>query len=73
MRIRTQRLEITAADRDHVFIEPIVNTLRSGPVLPLTGGLGRDHVYLAGALLLLLSRAGFGAKRLRAGRITRRA
>ena len=65
--------EITAADRDHVFIEPIVNTLRSGPVLPLTGGLGRDHVYLAGALLLLLSLAGFGAKRLRAGRITRRA
>ncbi len=56
-----------------VSVGQIENSLREGPVLPLTGGFGRDHVYLAGALLLLLSLAGFGAKRLRAGRITRRA
>jgi uncharacterized surface anchored protein len=65
--------EITATARDHVFTQPIVNTMRGGPVLPLTGGFGRDHVYLAGALLLLLSLAGFGSKRLRASRVTRRA
>ncbi|MBK7821976.1 MAG: hypothetical protein IPJ61_13125 [Tessaracoccus sp.] len=51
----------------------IGSTVRVGPALPLTGGLGRDHIYLAGASLLLLSLAGFGSQRLRAGRITRRA
>lgn len=51
----------------------IRNSIQGGPVLPLTGGFGRDHVYLAGALLLLLSLAGFGSQRLRAGRTTRRA
>ena len=51
----------------------IGNTMRVGPVLPLSGGFGRDHVYLAGAALLLLALAGFGPKRLRASRTTRRA
>ena len=43
----------------------IENTQRQGPALPLTGGIGRDQIILAGALVLLLAALGYGARRLR--------
>ena len=46
-----------------VGLGDIENYRPTGPVLPLTGGLGRDHVYSAGALVLLLATAAYGAKR----------
>ncbi|QNP55307.1 MSCRAMM family protein [Tessaracoccus defluvii] len=44
----------------------IENVQRTGPVLPLTGGLGRDQIMIIGALMALLAVAGFGARRFRA-------
>ncbi|HLS02357.1 MAG TPA: SpaA isopeptide-forming pilin-related protein, partial [Beutenbergiaceae bacterium] len=37
----------------------IVNEQRDGPDLPLTGGFGRDHIYIAGALAVLLGMSAY--------------
>lgn len=41
----------------------IENEQREGPVLPLTGGIGRDQIYLAGALVLMLAMTAYGTMR----------
>lgn len=46
----------------------IKNHRPEGPVLPLTGGFGRDHVYIAGAFLLLLALAAYGTTKVRGRR-----
>lgn len=43
----------------------IENEQQVGPTLPLTGGLGRDQVYLAGGMLLLLGAAAYAVYRIR--------
>ncbi len=58
---------VGAADLD-VDLGAIENVQRKGPPLPLTGGFGRDHVYLAGAFALLLSAAAYGTVRVRGRR-----
>lgn len=55
-----------SADQQSFNFGPFENTQQAGPTLPLTGGFGRDHVYLAGAAVLLLAGGAFGAKRIRA-------
>ena len=46
-----------------VGLGPIRNVAHEGPVLPLTGGIGRDQIILAGAFVALLAAVGYGARR----------
>ena len=63
--VRTPR-RFTVGDASlAVDLGAIKNTQRTGPVLPLTGGLGRDQIIIIGALIALLAVVGFGARRTR--------
>ncbi|QGH70770.1 SpaA isopeptide-forming pilin-related protein [Pseudactinotalea sp. HY158] len=64
---------ITAANLDYGFAEAFVNDQQGGPALPLTGGFGRDHVYIAGAATLLLSLMAYGATKVQRRRSRRSA
>ncbi|MDI9627427.1 MAG: hypothetical protein QM286_02590, partial [Acidobacteriota bacterium] len=59
---------ISANNLNHEFEVAFVNEQMDGPDLPLTGGIGRDHLYLAGALALLLSMAAYGTAKVRGRR-----
>lgn len=50
----THDFEVTAEQPRFVFDEPFVNERRDAPVLPLTGGLGRDFFTLVGLGVLVL-------------------
>lgn|GEM_PF-6595287 len=45
-----------------VELAAVVNEQQVGPVLPLTGGFGRDHVYLLGAAILILGLSVLGGR-----------
>jgi len=45
-----------------VELAAVVNEQQVGPNLPLTGGLGRDHVYLLGAGILILGLSVLGGR-----------
>lgn len=51
-----------------VDLDPIVNIEREGPVLPLTGGIGREFFPLMGAGILFLGLGGAGYAQLRKNR-----
>lgn len=51
-----------------VELAAVVNEQQVGPTLPLTGGLGRDHVYLLGAGILILGLSVLGGRFLRTRR-----
>ncbi|AQP48562.1 hypothetical protein BW730_14690 [Tessaracoccus aquimaris] len=51
------------ADELAAGLGPIRNVAHEGPVLPLTGGIGRDQIILAGAFVALLAAVGYGARR----------
>lgn len=59
---------IEATHLDHSFQAAFENVQQDGPTLPMTGGFGRDHVYLAGLAMLLLSMAAYGTYRVRGRR-----
>ncbi len=60
--------KISADKLNHEFKVAFVNEQMDGPDLPLTGGIGRDHLYLAGTLALLLSMAAYGTVKVRGRR-----
>lgn len=62
---------VTGSDLEYVFAEAIVNNQLPGPQMPLTGGIGRDQVYLGGLFVLLFALAGYGAVNLNRRRGTR--
>lgn len=51
--------EIAEGDELDLVLDAIENTQRDVPDLPLTGGIGRDHLYIAGALTALLGMAAY--------------
>lgn len=51
---------ITGTALQYAFSDAFVNTQLPGPNLPLTGGIGRDQVYLGGGVVLLLALATYG-------------
>ena len=63
--VRTPRTFTVGDASLAVDLGAIENTQRTGPVLPLTGGLGRDQIIIIGALIALLAVVGFGARRTR--------
>lgn len=62
-----EEFKISAAHQEYTY-GPFVNEQMDGPDLPLTGGIGRDQLYLAGALALLLSMAAYGTVKVRGRR-----
>ena len=44
-------------------LDAIENLPHDGPELPLTGGIGRDQIILAGAVVALLAAVGYAARR----------
>nr|WP_227993981.1 SpaA isopeptide-forming pilin-related protein [Pseudactinotalea sp. HY160] len=72
--VSTWEYEFTiSATTLHKEIGDITNDQQAGPDLPLTGGLGRDHVYIAGAATLLLSLMAYGATKVQRRRSRRSA
>ncbi|MGP5032088.1 SpaA isopeptide-forming pilin-related protein [Glutamicibacter arilaitensis] len=51
-----------AGDELQVELAAVVNEQQEGPALPLTGGIGRDHVYLLGGTLLTLGLGALGTR-----------
>ena len=49
-------------DTLQVQLAAVVNEQQVGPTLPLTGGFGRDHVYLLGAGILILGLSVLGGR-----------
>jgi LPXTG-motif cell wall-anchored protein len=59
---------ISARDLDYEFETAFVNTRRDGPVIPLTGGIGRDAFFIAGLLIIAAGFGAVGVKRVRSRR-----
>ena len=60
-----QEFSIASEQLDYEFAAAFENKQQDGPSLPLTGGLGRDHVYLLGGGVLALGLVGLGIRRFR--------
>ncbi|WP_404290790.1 SpaA isopeptide-forming pilin-related protein [Glutamicibacter arilaitensis] len=56
---------VVAGEELHVELAAIKNEQQAGPTLPLTGGIGRDQIYLLGGGILILGLSILGGKSLR--------
>lgn len=60
---------VNANNLHHTFASPFENAPRTGPSLPLTGGLGRDFYTLLGLGVIGLAAGGFSLSRMRSRRV----